>query len=91
MKPCSPANQTGKQKKGSSVIGGSINGDGSLRIQVTATGDETALAGIMRLVEQAQQSKALPRCWLTVLLAGYSIFPRDCRDNSSCLVAGCRV
>ena len=43
---------------GARVIGGSINGDGSLRIQVTATGDQTALAGIMRLVEQAQQSKS---------------------------------
>jgi Cu2+-exporting ATPase len=40
------------------VIAGTINGDGSLRIRVTATGDETALAGIMRLVEQAQQSKS---------------------------------
>ena len=43
---------------GSKVIGGSINGDGSLRVRVTATGDETALAGIMRLVAQAQQSKS---------------------------------
>jgi len=43
---------------GSHVIGGAINGDGSLRVQVTATGDQTALAGIMRLVEQAQQSKS---------------------------------
>lgn len=43
---------------GSKVIGGSINGDGSLRIRVTATGDQTALAGIMRLVAQAQQSKS---------------------------------
>jgi P-type Cu2+ transporter len=43
---------------GARVIGGSINGDGSLRVQVTATGDQTALAGIMRLVEQAQQSKS---------------------------------
>ncbi len=43
---------------GAHVIGGSINGDGSLRVQVTATGDQTALAGIMRLVEQAQQSKS---------------------------------
>jgi Cu2+-exporting ATPase len=40
------------------VIAGTINGDGSLRVQVTATGDETALAGIMRLVEQAQMSKS---------------------------------
>jgi Cu2+-exporting ATPase len=43
---------------GDQVIGGTINGDGSLRVEITATGDETALAGIMRLVEQAQQSKS---------------------------------
>ncbi len=43
---------------GDKVIGGAINGDGSLRVQITATGDQTALAGIMRLVEQAQQSKS---------------------------------
>ena len=41
---------------GTKVIAGTINGDGSLRVKVTATGGETALAGIMRLVEQAQQS-----------------------------------
>jgi P-type Cu2+ transporter len=40
------------------VIAGTINGDGSLRVRVTATGSDTALAGIMRLVEQAQQSKS---------------------------------
>ena len=40
------------------VIGGSINNDGSLRVEVTATGDDTALAGIMRLVDEAQQSKS---------------------------------
>jgi Cu2+-exporting ATPase len=42
----------------SKVIAGTINGDGSLRVRVTATGDQTALAGIMRLVEQAQKSKS---------------------------------
>jgi len=42
----------------SRLIAGTINGEGSLRLKVTATGDETALAGIMRLVEQAQQSKS---------------------------------
>lgn len=50
----SPVNKS----PGSSVIGGAINGDGSLRVQVTAIGDQTALAGIMRLVEQAQRSKS---------------------------------
>src|SRR5207244_3946590 len=43
---------------GDKVIAGSINGDGSLRVRVTATGEETALAGIMRLVRDAQQSKS---------------------------------
>ena len=43
---------------GTKVIAGTINGDGSLRVRVTATGNETALAGIMRLVEQAQKSKS---------------------------------
>jgi Cu2+-exporting ATPase len=47
-----------KKGPGDMTIGGTINGSGSLRIRVTATGDETALAGIMRLVEQAQQSKS---------------------------------
>ena len=46
------------KEPGAQVIAGTINGDGSLRVRVTATGDETALAGIMRLVEQAQQSKS---------------------------------
>ena len=47
-----------KKRPGDQVIGGTINQDGSLRVRVTATGNETALAGIMRLVQQAQQSKS---------------------------------
>jgi Cu2+-exporting ATPase len=47
-----------KKLEGANVIAGTINGDGSLHVKVTATGDKTALAGIMRLVEQAQQSKS---------------------------------
>lgn len=44
---------------GDDVIGGTVNsGDGSLRVRVGATGDETALAGIVRLVEEAQGSKS---------------------------------
>ena len=47
-----------KKSEGDQVIAGTINGDGSLRVKVTATGDETALAGIMRLVDEAQKSKS---------------------------------
>jgi Cu2+-exporting ATPase len=46
------------KRPGAKVIAGTINGDGSLRVRVTATGEQTALAGIMRLVREAQQSKS---------------------------------
>lgn len=42
----------------SKVVAGTINGSGSLTIAVTQTGDNTALAGIMKLVAEAQSSKS---------------------------------
>jgi P-type Cu2+ transporter len=47
-----------KKKEGDEVIAGTINGEGSLRVEVTGTGDDTKLSGIMRLVAQAQESKS---------------------------------
>src|SRR5688572_1894687 len=47
-----------KKTVGAKVIAGTINGDSSLRVRVSATGEQTALAGIMRLVREAQQSKS---------------------------------
>ena len=46
------------KEPGDEVIGGTVNGDGSLRVRVGATGEKTTLAGIMRLVEEAQQSRS---------------------------------
>jgi P-type Cu2+ transporter len=43
---------------GGKVIAGTVNGSGSLRVEVTGTGEKTALAGIMRLVDQAQSSRS---------------------------------
>lgn len=40
------------------VIGGTINGNGALTIRITKVGDDTALAGIMKLVAEAQSSKS---------------------------------
>jgi len=40
------------------VIAGTVNQDGSLTVKVTKLGDDTALAGIMRLVAEAQSSKS---------------------------------
>jgi len=42
---------------GDEVIGGTINGMGSLKIRVEKTGEETALAQIIQLVRQVQESK----------------------------------
>ncbi|MBI3627694.1 MAG: cadmium-translocating P-type ATPase, partial [Candidatus Sungbacteria bacterium] len=44
--------------KGSEVIAGSINGDGSLTIKVTKIGEGTFLSGVMRLVKEAEASKS---------------------------------
>jgi Cu2+-exporting ATPase len=44
------------KKPGDPVVAGTVAAGGSLRIRVTATGDATALSGIMRLVAAAQAS-----------------------------------
>jgi len=46
------------KRTGDRVIAGTLNGAGSLRVDVTGAGARTALAGIMRLVEQAQSSRS---------------------------------
>jgi Cu2+-exporting ATPase len=46
------------KKAGDQVIAGTTNGSGSLRVEVTGTGEHTALARIMRLVETAQGSRS---------------------------------
>jgi Cu2+-exporting ATPase len=62
---------------GDTVIAGTVNGGGSLRVEVTGTGDRTMLAGIMRLVEQAQTSRSRAQAladraarWLTYIALG---------------------
>src|SRR5688500_14390251 len=63
-----------KKTRGDKVIAGTVNGSGSLRVEVTGTGEQTALAGIMRLVEQAQTSRSRAQAladraafWLTIV------------------------
>jgi len=45
------------KKKGDKVIGGTINQDGSLTIEVAKTGADTAISQIMKLIQEAQASK----------------------------------
>lgn len=50
--------QPASKDVGDEVIAGTLNQDGSLTVKVTRIGDNTALAGIMRLVAEASQSKS---------------------------------
>lgn len=47
-----------RKKVGDKVIAGTVNGDGSLKILVNQIGEKTFLAGVMRLVAEAQASKS---------------------------------
>jgi P-type Cu2+ transporter len=57
----SRANQHRSKKIGAKVIAETVNATVSLRLEVTHVGQRTALARIMRLVEQAQASPLAPR------------------------------
>jgi Cu+-exporting ATPase len=46
------------KKPGDTVVGGTINGQGRLKFRATRVGQDTALAQIVRLVQEAQGSKA---------------------------------
>lgn len=50
--------KTVSKKPGTAVTAGTVVGGGSLRVRVTAVGEQTALSGIMRLVAAAQASSS---------------------------------
>lgn len=57
---------------GDKVIGASINKNGSIKYKVTKVGKDTALSQIIRLVEEAQGSKA-PIAKLADVISGYFV------------------
>ncbi|WP_342348186.1 copper-translocating P-type ATPase [uncultured Nitrospira sp.] len=65
------------KKTGGKVIGGSINGEGSLTIEVKGTGKDSFLSQVIDLVKQAQESKSKTQnladtaaLWLTLIALG---------------------
>ncbi|MBK8535466.1 MAG: cadmium-translocating P-type ATPase [Candidatus Competibacteraceae bacterium] len=69
------------KKAGDKVIGGAINGEGSLTIEVKGTGKDSFLSQVIDLVKQAQESKSKTQdlantaaMWLTfIALSGGAI------------------
>lgn len=62
------------KKKGDKVIGGSVNGEGLVRIKVVKTGKDSYIFQVISLVKQAQESKSKTQdlankaaLWLTVI------------------------
>ncbi|MBD3191611.1 MAG: copper-translocating P-type ATPase [Candidatus Heimdallarchaeota archaeon] len=47
-----------EKQEGEEVIGGSVNGEGSLEVQIENTGEETYLSKVIELVRKAQKSKS---------------------------------
>lgn len=65
------------KKTGATVIGGSINGEGSITIEVKKTGKDSFLSQVIELVKEAQQSKSRTQdlanraaFWLTLIALG---------------------
>ena len=69
------------KKPGDEVIGGAVNGEGALTVEVTKTGKDSFLSQVVNLVRQAQESKSRTQdianraaTWLTVIaLAGGAV------------------
>lgn len=65
------------KKVGDKVIGGSINGEGSITVEVKKTGKDSFLSQVIELVRQAQESKSKTQdlanraaLWLTIVALG---------------------
>lgn len=63
-----------KKGKNDKLIGGSINGDGSLELRVEGTGDESYLSKVINMVREAQEAKSKTQAlsdraafWLTLV------------------------
>jgi len=63
-----------EKEKGDNVIGGSVNSDGSIKIKIEKTGEDSYLSQVMKLVKEAQSGKSRTQrladkaaFWLTII------------------------
>ncbi|MFO7947682.1 MAG: heavy metal translocating P-type ATPase, partial [Armatimonadota bacterium] len=63
-----------EKSSGEEVVGGSINGEGALEVEIEKTGDDTYLSQVISMVEEAQKSKSRTQdlanraaFWLTII------------------------
>lgn len=61
-----------EKEAGDSVIGATMNQNGTVNVRVTRTGKDTALAGIIKVVEEAQGNKA-PIQRMADVISGYFV------------------
>jgi P-type Cu2+ transporter len=69
-----------EKKEGAEVIGGSVNGEGAITIEIRKTGGETYLAQVMDMVRRAQESRSRSQdlanraaVWLTAIALGVGV------------------
>jgi Cu2+-exporting ATPase len=66
-----------ERKKGDEVVGGSVNGNGSIKIEIKKTGDDTFLSKVIGMVKKAKDEKSRTQnladkaaFWLTIIALG---------------------
>jgi len=69
-----------EKREGADVIGGSVNGEGAITLEIRKTGDQTYLAQVMDMVRRAQESRSRSQdlanraaVWLTAIALGVGI------------------
>ena len=56
-----------EKQSGADVFSGTINGDGTLTIEATKTAEDTTLARIIHMVEEARARRAPSEQWVELL------------------------
>jgi len=61
------------KRGGAEVFAGTLNGSGALDIRVTRAAEDTALARVIRLVEEASEAKAPTQSWIEAVESRYAL------------------